>query len=115
MTNLYEKVMAELLDPNNNNPISNTAPLMIHYKVTKSKLRLLNNSFTNPKEWEIEKHYYDERPSCTKKLSRYYATAAVQTYYIFHKWGIVRIDQTMKLTLPMIYELKAKDYQIIVN
>ncbi|CAG8702124.1 16471_t:CDS:1, partial [Dentiscutata erythropus] len=128
--NLYKKVIAELLGPNNNNPINNIASsynLLQSYQI---QVEITNQFLHQSKRMENRKAllwyaYYlesilenmssDKRPSCTKQLSRYYATVAVRTYYIFRKWRIARIDQTIKLTLPMIYELKAKDYQRIVN
>ncbi|CAG8544764.1 6490_t:CDS:1 [Scutellospora calospora] len=131
MANLYEKVMAELLGHNENNIISDHIcapydPLQNYQaQVAITYQSFLQSKRTGNQRAQLWYAYYlgkilenippEQRTACIKQLIRYYTTATVRTYYIFRKWGTSLIDKTTNLTVPMIYGLKKKDYQSIIN
>ncbi|RIB00261.1 hypothetical protein C2G38_2234954 [Gigaspora rosea] len=99
MANLYEKVITELSFYNNNQNGKSKALLWYAFYL-EELLKMM------PPE---------QRTFCIRQLPRYYAAAVVRTYYIFRKWGTTRINQTRELKLLIIYKLKVKDYQRIIN
>ncbi|CAG8686670.1 15377_t:CDS:1 [Cetraspora pellucida] len=99
MADLYKKIMDELLDHNNSSPISDpiTAPydpLQDYQTQTAITHQFLRQSkrMRNRKA-QLWYAYYlgeilenmppEQRITCVKQLTPYYATVAVHAYYIF--------------------------------
>ncbi|RIB28780.1 hypothetical protein C2G38_2028279 [Gigaspora rosea] len=126
MANMYEKIMNELLGRNNSSPMSDTItaphdPLQDYQTQTAITHQFLRQSKRmGNRKAQLWYAYYlgeilenmlpEQRTICTKQLSPYFATAAIRAYYIFRIWRTSQINQTIKLTLSMIYKLKVEYY-----
>ncbi|CAG8622811.1 29837_t:CDS:1, partial [Racocetra persica] len=122
----YEAVLTKLLDHNINNAISD--PTLAPYDLLqdyRAQVAIIYQSFlqskrTGNRKAQLWYAYYlgeilenillEQKTACIKQLTKYYTTATVRIYYIFRKWETALINKTTKLTVPMIYELKKKDY-----
>ena len=131
MTTLYQQVKEELMiveDLNDFNippPYLSTDSTQQKVKTTyrtllraarlKNRMLTLANAFYLGKVMETETSSPAERTQYRNMMTLYYQQASKRTYYLFETLGIEQIGCTKRLTLRMVYNLKAQEFRDLVD
>ena len=81
----------------------------------KNRMLTLANAFYLGQVIETETSSPAERTQYRNMMTIYYYQAFKRTYYLFETLGIDQIGRTKKLTLRMVFNLKAQEFRNLVD
>jgi len=84
-------------------------------KSTNNRLGLLVNIYYLGELLEIYTTTPAERAMCTRKITRYYKTVAVRTYYLFEALGVKQVYGSKRTTTTMIANLSNGEFQELLQ
>jgi hypothetical protein len=84
-------------------------------KSTNNRLGLLVNVYYLGELLELHATTPAERAMCVSKVTRYYKTVAVRTYYLFEALGIKQVFGSKRTTTTMIANLSNKEFQDLLQ
>jgi len=131
MTTLHQQVKEELMIVENLNDFNIPPPYLSNdstqQKVKtayrsllrairlKNRMLMLANAFYLRQVMETEISSPAERTQYKNMMTIYYYQASKRTYYLFETLGIDQIGRTKKLTLRMVFNLKAQEFRNLVD
>ena len=84
-------------------------------KSTNNRLGLLVNVYYLGELLEAHVNTPAERTMCVRKVTRYYKTVAVRTYYLFEALGVKQVCGSKRTTTTMIANLSNEEFQDLLQ
>lgn len=84
-------------------------------KSTNNRLGLLMNIYYLGELLEVHASTPAERALCVRKITRYYKTVAVRTYYLFEALGVKQLFGSRRTTTTMIANLTNDEFQELLQ